>query len=62
MTNAELNKEVTTLKEENGQLRTRISTLRDEIISVKADLSRTKQMLQRDIRTLVDTVGKRRVL
>jgi uncharacterized protein YlxW (UPF0749 family) len=62
MTNAELNKEVTTLKEENGQLRNRISTLRDEIIDVKADLSRTKQMLQRDIRTLVDTVGKRRVL
>jgi len=62
MTNAELNKEVTTLKEENGQLRSRLSTLRDEIIDVKADLSRTKQMLQRDIRTLVDTVGKRRVL
>ena len=62
MTNAELNKEVITLKEENGQLRTRISTLRDEIIDVKADLSRTKQMLQRDIRTLVDTVGQRRVL
>ena len=62
MTNAELNKEVTTLKEENGQLRNRISTLRDEIIDVKADLSRTKQMLQRDIRTLVDSVGKRRVL
>ena len=62
MTNAELNKEVTTLKEENGQLRNRISTLRDEIIDVKADLNRTKQMLQRDIRTLVDTVGKRRVL
>ena len=62
MTNAELNKEVTTLKEENGQLRTRISSLRDEIISVKADLNRTKQMLQRDIRTLVDSVGKRRVL
>jgi predicted RNase H-like nuclease (RuvC/YqgF family) len=62
MTNAELKKEVTTLKEENGQLRSRLSTLRDEIIDVKADLSRTKQMLQRDIRTLVDTVGKRRVL
>jgi uncharacterized coiled-coil DUF342 family protein len=62
MTNAELNKEVTTLKEENGQLRNRISTLRDEIIDVKADLNRTKQMLQRDIRTLVDSVGKRRVL
>ena len=62
MTNAELNKEVTTLKEENGQLRSRISTLRDEIIDVKADLNRTKQMLQRDIRTLVDSVDKRRVL
>jgi uncharacterized coiled-coil DUF342 family protein len=62
MTNAELNKEVTTLKEENGQLRTRLSTLHDEIVDVKADLSRTKQMLQRDIRTLVDSVGKRRVL
>tara|TARA_R110000824_G_C14717225_1_gene624613 strand:+ start:53 stop:241 length:189 start_codon:yes stop_codon:yes gene_type:complete len=62
MTNAELKKEVTTLKEENGQLRSRLSTLRDEIIDVKADLNRTKQMLQRDIRTLVDTVGKRRVL
>ena len=62
MTNVELSKEVTTLKEENGQLRTRISTLRDEIISVKADLSRTKQMLQRDIRTLVDTMGTRRAL
>jgi uncharacterized coiled-coil DUF342 family protein len=62
MTNAELNKEVTTLKEENGELRSRLSTLRDEIIDVKADLSRTKQMLQRDIRTLVDTVGTRRVL
>ena len=62
MTNAELKKEVTALKEENGQLRTRISTLRDDLTDVKADLSRTKQMIQKDIRTLVDSVGKRRVL
>ena len=62
MTNAELKKEVTALKEENGQLRTRISILRDDLIDVKADLSRTKQMIQRDIRTLVDSVGQRRVL
>jgi|6_EtaG_2_1085325.scaffolds.fasta_scaffold08413_4 uncharacterized coiled-coil DUF342 family protein len=62
MTNAELKKEVTALKEENGQLRTRISTLRDDLTDVKADLSRTKQLIQKDIRTLVDSVGKRRVL
>ena len=62
MTNAELKKEVTALKEENGQLRTRISTLRDDLIDVKADLSRTKQMIQKDIRALVDSVSRRRVL
>jgi len=62
MTNAELKKEVTALKEENGQLRTRISTLRDDLTDVKADLSRTKQLIQKDIRALVDSVGRRRVL
>ena len=62
MTNAELKKELTTVRNDTHKLRERISTLTDEIASLRGDLKATKQLVSQDMQVLVSEMQKRRIL
>ena len=53
---------VQSLQNENRLLRTRISGLQDDLTSLRNEFQRTRQLIQEDMRTVVEAMEKKRIL
>jgi|10_taG_2_1085330.scaffolds.fasta_scaffold77345_3 DNA helicase IV len=58
----EMETTVQSLQNENRLLRTRISGLQDDLTSLRNEFQRTRQLIQEDMRTVVEAMEQKRIL
>jgi cell division protein FtsB len=58
----QFHQQVASLREENSQLRQRIGKLTDDFVVLKNEFQRSRQLIQEDMRRVVDVIERRRIL
>jgi cell division protein FtsB len=58
----QFHQQVASLQAENAQLRQRIGKLTDEFVVLRNEFQRSRQLIQEDMRRVVDVIERRRIL